>query len=279
MAKKRCKIVFLYYSDKITKHKNLRGIKMRYVSGIFDQSKVNIYDTTNTKYEVTDTETNEVVIMSAGMLYAENLISQIRGVVASNNRVFNYTDSLAVEGLAVKHKILGLIDDFKLDRDGVILPIYIERSIARIPDWVERVDVYSFVYSKNIREVYCGKGVKSISKDAFSRHTSLEKIVLNTGVTILDEYCFRETSIKEIVIPNTVTEIRKGAFFNCSSLEKVTLSKSISRIDEYVFDGCPSLRSINLPKQFKDLASSIFYTHLALEQETVDNLYSIIFDK
>lgn len=107
----------------------------------------------------------------------------------------------------------------------------------------------------------------------FAEFTSLEDIVIPTGITTFVQQTFRDctnlkrckfdkgshmtdlgissfsncTSLEEFEIPNGVTEIKYQCFNNCTSLSSVTISSGVTSIRKYAFKDCVSLTGIDIP--------------------------------
>lgn len=91
-----------------------------------------------------------------------------------------------------------------------------------------------------------GYKVTAISYSAFRDNTTIEKITLPQGITVIDgfENC---TALKSINIPMGVTTIESAAFSGCTSLTNIILPESVTTIGRDAFADCSALQSINLP--------------------------------
>ena len=89
---------------------------------------------------------------------------------------------------------------------------------------------------------------EQIQYGAFSNCENLETIVLNDGITGINDYAFSGcSSLKNIIIPNTVTTIGEGSFNECSALTNIKVPNNVETINSYAFYGCNSLIEITLP--------------------------------
>lgn len=70
---------------------------------------------------------------------------------------------------------------------------------------------------------------------------AVERVVIEEGVTTLQEYCLRKLPMTEVVLPSTVTYIGHAAFGGCERLATVVLPSTMERIEEDAFGGCTSL--------------------------------------
>ena len=109
----------------------------------------------------------------------------------------------------------------------------------------------------------------TLGQEIFTGMTSLESVVLPTGLTSIPERMFSETSLQSVFIPNTVTEIGQAAFYSCEQLVDVMFEEDgvaplvleDGELSQYsggsytsytyygVFAGCSSLKEIYLPER------------------------------
>lgn len=109
----------------------------------------------------------------------------------------------------------------------------------------------------------------TLGQEIFTGMTSLESVVLPTGLTSIPERMFSETSLQSVFIPNTVTEIGQAAFYSCEQLVDVMFEEDgvaplvleDGELSQYsggsytsytyygVFAGCSSLKEIELPER------------------------------
>ena len=149
-----------------------------------------------------------------------------------------------------------------------------------LPDVTTRIGDRAFNDCNMLKRVYLGKGVKTISKNAFSGSPALQAIeahkdnsnfaskdgvLLNKdcseliacpralsgtysvpqGVNSIAENAFSGcTLLRTISLPETLKEVDAFAFRNCSGLTEITLPENISSIGSYAFTGCSSLNSV-----------------------------------
>ena len=98
----------------------------------------------------------------------------------------------------------------------------------------------------------------------------IEKVVINSGVTGLGNYAFKDfVSMTSISIPNTVTYIGDNAFDYCYSLESIKLPANLTYIGTYAFGRCFSLSSITIPAGVTEIGQDAF--------EGCDELTSVTF--
>ncbi len=163
-----------------------------------------------------------------------------------------------------------------------------------IPANVVEIGDYTFdEYSDLLLTIHYNND--SIFKNFLSRDEYLFKLILDDGITTIDDYCFEYCkAIKEIVIPESVTSIGscafeecnklekvtfKGtstlksigsnAFKNCSALKKIAIPESVTTINDYVFWDCTALKELTIPENVTTIGETVFFNCSALEKITV----------
>lgn len=127
---------------------------------------------------------------------------------------------------------------------------------------------------------------------------SIEKIVVEEGVTTLGNYLFYQVSASEIVLPYSLrkilsysmastaltvydlpfglTSIGTYAFYNCKSMEKVNIPDTVTIISNRAFQYCTSLKSVTIPYSVKSIGSYGFYNCTNLENVVFQSLTASI---
>ena len=117
---------------------------------------------------------------------------------------------------------------------------------------------------------------------------SIEKVIINNGVTAIGNYAFYYcTNIKSVKISDSVLIIKKDAFCGCESLRNIIIPDSIIAIDDYAFANCFSLISITIPYSVTTIGRKIFGYCYSLTNITVDinnknyssDEYGVLFNK
>ncbi len=126
-----------------------------------------------------------------------------------------------------------------------------------IPDTIQAIQSEAFA-SCDLTSITIPDSVKKIGTRCFEGCTGLTKVVLPSGLKVIDEYVFREcSSLEEIVIPDSVTKIAKGAFMGCGSLSKVVLPKKLKTIGEYAFSNC-KIETLDFPGSLERVEKDAF---------------------
>lgn len=93
----------------------------------------------------------------------------------------------------------------------------------------------------------------------YGNSSSIKSVVIDDGVTSIDEYAFYNcSSLKSITIPDSVTSIGSYAFYGCSSLKSVTIPDSVTDIGKHAFYYCNSLTSVTIPDSVTSIGDAAF---------------------
>ncbi len=93
----------------------------------------------------------------------------------------------------------------------------------------------------------------------YDSRNSIEKVVINDGVTSIGERAFYNcTNLTEASAGKDVLSIGKRAFYNCSSLTTVSLGDKITSMGDSVFENCESLTGIIIPDSIEELGEDLF---------------------
>ena len=99
-------------------------------------------------------------------------------------------------------------------------------------------------YPKSLEQT----GTMSNNGYSFSGCTSLTKIQVPDGVTIIPRYCFLGSDcLKTVELPNTLVLIECGAFAHCGEMEEIFLPAGLQKIEDMAFESCGKLATVHLP--------------------------------
>ena len=102
-----------------------------------------------------------------------------------------------------------------------------------------------------------GKDYKIIREPHYS------KLIINEGVTEIDNNKFEFYLFNEIILPSTLKRIGRNAFNSNHELKEIIIPNSVEYIGPYAFYGCTHLESITLPNGITTINSGTFeYTNL-----------------
>ncbi len=140
-----------------------------------------------------------------------------------------------------------------------------------IPDSVPEIESRSSHGCTSLTSVFLGRGVTSISLDAFAYCaglTAIEVDDLNPAYSSLDGVLFDHDRTKLILfpesktgdysIPSSVTFIDSDAFSGSTGLTSVTIGHGVAFIYHNAFTGCTGLTSITIPDSVTDIGRSAF---------------------
>ncbi|MGN0473923.1 MAG: leucine-rich repeat protein [Acutalibacteraceae bacterium] len=142
-----------------------------------------------------------------------------------------------------------------------------------------------YSYSSQITSAVIGSGVTSISRGAFSAHSSSltninvdennsayvseNGVLFNKSKSFLHSYPARKTG--KYIIPDSVTSIGEWAFINCSGLTSVTIPDSVTSIGGSAFAYCSGLTSVTIPDSVTSIGSGAFHDCSGLTNVTIGN--------
>ena len=138
---------------------------------------------------------------------------------------------------------------------------YTKMTSAAIGDCVTLFDGGAFGGFTSLEEIIIPTGITTIVQHAFSDCTNLKRCKFDKGshLTDLGTYTFSGcTSLEEIEIPSGVTEIKYECFADCTSLSSVTIGSGVTSISRYAFEGCTSLTSIDIPNSVTEINDNAF---------------------
>lgn len=114
-------------------------------------------------------------------------------------------------------------------------------------DDIESICPYAF-NSTSVQIIKFNRKLKKIGKWAFSYCNSLNKVILNDGLTEIEDCVFQSCeNLEEIAFPNSLTTLGQAIIARCYNLKSVTFPKRISFIPDYTFVDCWDLKDIYLP--------------------------------
>ena len=127
-----------------------------------------------------------------------------------------------------------------------------------IPSNVIEIEDYAFAWC-NLTSITIPKNVTHIGKNAFHGCYFLESIILNNGITAIEDHSFQYCeNLASIIIPDSIKTIGKEAFDDCTSLVSVTLNEGITHIGDFTFRNCSNLQSITLPESIVSIGKGAF---------------------
>ena len=155
-------------------------------------------------------------------------------------------------------KIPLLSDEEKLkwNVDGDILTI---SGNGEMNDYSYYIKAPWYVKHDSIEKIVVEDGITKIGEWAFEDFTAMTEITIPDSVKEIGGYAFtRCKNLRDVKIPKGVTQIDCGVFWTCESLKKVQIPSSVTEIRYRAFDGCKSLEEITIPDSVTKIGASAF---------------------
>ncbi|MCQ2771074.1 MAG: leucine-rich repeat domain-containing protein [Clostridia bacterium] len=138
-----------------------------------------------------------------------------------------------------------------------------------IPSHIDGVEVNEIQYrfedypslsgNDQTKELHIPSTIKMIGFQAFSEWTSLEKVVIDEGVTCIDTSSFSNClNLKEINFPSTLRTIGAYAFNNCYRLSNIVFNDGLLDVQDRAFMYCISLKNIVIPESVEKMGFGVF---------------------
>ena len=240
---------------------------MKYVSGVIKNGEA---------YTVTDSVTGEFQIYSRVDLIFNMQSHFIIGANKKTNSVIDRSDILALEAMAVRDKIFGIITDYGFDDSGYIYPVYDSDAVSIIlPSWVETIHENTFFKALNLEYVKLSNRCKVIGKKAFDS-LRVERVDFNEGLLEIQEFAFSRSNLKCAMLPDSIRSLGEYAFERTRELLTVRLPKYINEIPRGCFAVCPQIKYIELPVACKKVCDSAFKECYALDNITFSSVLEFI---
>ncbi|MBD9093614.1 MAG: hypothetical protein EGQ20_13945, partial [Bacteroides oleiciplenus] len=112
----------------------------------------------------------------------------------------------------------------------------------------------------------------TVGNSFFHSSTTLETIILPTGITRIESSAFAESpSLKQVVIPESVNFIGSQAFLNCPALESIALPSALRTLEGSSFQGCTNLKEVVIPELLQNIDGYAFTGCSGLETVKIGN--------
>ena len=188
-----------------------------------------------------------------------------------------------VEGIAVD---FSKFDDFKIE--GTVVIEYVgDKLEVVVPFGITEIGTEAF-YGAPIKSITFPSTLRKIRFGAFHECQELETVVINEGVTIIEEVAFSQCEkLREISLPKSLLEIESYAFGACRKVESINCNGN----NLYSFiDGCLIENGNTIIESFghripenpdiTDIAEGAFegygYFHVTIPKN-IKNIYSDAF--
>jgi uncharacterized repeat protein (TIGR02543 family) len=160
-----------------------------------------------------------------------------------------------------------------------------------LPQGIKTVGMYAFRECENLKTVVLPEGLEEIHEAAFRECTALSSVALPATLTSIERWGFYECSITSInlppslksvgmqafeyndftalTIPATLTGLSSSAFANNLNLTSAVIEEGVETVEPSMFWGCRALKTVTLPKSFKEIGQAMFRDCKALTTLTV----------
>lgn len=169
----------------------------------------------------------------------ESFVAQIRNAEAEDD-YYEETET----GSVYSHGIHFFCTDYEYTYTG-------GKSVAKAPGLIRVYDNEKTRYRGQIhipsKAVYKGREypVASIAYDAFGDCTQVTKVVVDEGLTSIDEKAFSGcTGLTDISLPNSLKALDQSCFEGCTGLRSIFIPTGVTEINPSCFEGCSQLAEI-----------------------------------
>lgn len=175
---------------------------------------------------------------NAGAIWGRNSVSNSGvGVIDENNTAgekIEITSTISRGGLTYKQ------DGVSGETTLYLVPADYEGTTVNIAEGTTTIGGYAFAYNSNIEKIVLPSTVTTLNDRAF-RGTSASIVVLNEGLTNISYQAFRDAlNVKSVVIPSTVTTISKEAFQN-SGITALTIPATVTTVE---YGACRDMKMV-----------------------------------
>ena len=151
-------------------------------------------------------------------------------------------------------------DGFNIE-NGLLRSYHGSGGDVVIPDSVIDMDdaVTSFRRNLLITSVSIPGTITHVSKNAFEGCTNLKRVILEEGVTDIQEKAFKDcVALQEVSLPKSLRKIGAKAFMGCTKLEKVTIGEGVAEIGSAAFKNCAALSEVHFPRNLVTIGTEAF---------------------
>lgn len=106
------------------------------------------------------------------------------------------------------------------------------------------------------------------------RDESINKVIVEEGITALGDYFFYNVRASEFELPSTLTAIGNFSMGSVNSVESIILPDGLTTIGNNAFYYSIGLKSITIPSTVTKIGSSAFENCISLESVVFQDMYS-----
>ena len=121
--------------------------------------------------------------------------------------------------------------------------------------WAHRL----YLDGNEVTTLVIPSSVAAVSKSAFINCTSLQRLVVEEGVQLLERASFSYCdNLASINLPSTLTAIGQSAFYGCTALTELDLSHGLQTVGASAFYGCTALPGVTIPVTLTSVGAQAF---------------------
>ncbi len=105
---------------------------------------------------------------------------------------------------------------------------------------------------KEVKKVVVEEGITALDEETFYE-CSAHKVILPNSLTTIGGAAFRSSDIQELFMPDSVVSVEGSAFDQCYYLEKVRLSQNLKVLSAGMFEGCYSIEELIIPDSVEEI--------------------------
>lgn len=146
-------------------------------------------------------------------------------------------------------------------------------TTVEVPGSVSTIASATFFNCKNLASVILNEGVTSLEEQAFMGSSALSSVALPQSLTKIGSKAFSNCNITgDIVLPSAVKTINSEAFTNNSAITSMSFPATLSNLGESVFSGCSGITSFSI-----DAANTTYKVNAGNAIVTVDDTKVMVY--
>lgn len=114
-----------------------------------------------------------------------------------------------------------------------------------------------------------GSSGAELFKGDFYNIKTIEKVIVPSSVTEINNHCFCGCSLSTIELPNSLTSIKAFVFGKCENLNNIVLPNSLTNLGQCAFSGCTALSEIVIPDSVTSEIDGTFTDCTSLTSVTI----------
>ena len=110
----------------------------------------------------------------------------------------------------------------------------------------------------NLTSLTIPSNVQTIGDSAFGGCKNLTNLVIENGVTTVEQYAFSGIGVTSLVVPSSMETLSYCVFADCDNLVEVELSNGVVTIGEKAFYWCENLKKIKFSSTVTTIGTNAF---------------------